>query len=95
MSKVNQIAICKDNFNTREEFENEIKKVIMLLLNNEYIMTVRYDANDKELGVVVINYNYADETWGSHYPYWLTPDEEESVVYDDEREKKGEENGND
>jgi hypothetical protein len=95
MKKVNTIVICKDSFKTQEEFENEIKKAIILLLNNDYIMTVRYDACDKEMGVVVIDYNCADKTWGSPYPYWLTPDEEESVVYDDEREKKGEENGTD
>ena len=89
MNRVNTIVICKDDFNTQEEFENEIKKAVALLLNNNYIMTVRYDACDKELGVVVIDYNCADETWGNYYPYWLNPDEKESIIYDNECDKEG------
>ena len=79
MKDVNRIVICKDNFSNQEEFENEIKKAIMLLLNNDYIMTVKYD--DIELGIVVIDFNYADEGLGCHYPRWLSPEEYESVAY--------------
>lgn len=79
MKKVNQFVICKDSFKTQEEFENEIKKAVILLLNNDYIMTVKYDAGDKEMGVVVIDYDCADETWGCHYPYWLSPEEFELI----------------
>ena len=64
MNDINSIVICKDNFSTQEEFENEIKKAIMLLLNNDYIMTVKYDANDKKLGAVVIEYEAADGIMG-------------------------------
>lgn len=53
----------------------------MVLLNNNYITTVKYDAMDKEMGIVVIDYNYADEEYGDRYPYWLYPDEEESIIY--------------
>ena len=51
----------------------------MLLLDNEYIMTIKYDCEDKELGVVVIDYNCADETWGACYPHWLSPEEFELI----------------
>ena len=51
----------------------------MLLLNAEYIMTVKYD--DKELGIIMIEYEHANQEYGCAYPYWLYPDEEESVKY--------------
>ena len=38
-------------------------------------MTVKYDLNEKEMGIVVIDYNYADEDIGGYYPYWLSPKE--------------------
>lgn len=81
MNRVNQLTVCKDDYKTKEEFENAIKDAIMLLLNNNYIMTVKYDDCDKELGVIVIEYNYADLEYGAAYPHWLYPYEEESVVY--------------
>ena len=84
MNKVNSIVICRDKFNSEAEFKNAIRDAIMVLLENEYIMTVRYD--DKGLGIVVINYNYGDQSFGDAYPYWLMPEEWESVVWNDEKE---------
>lgn len=82
MNKVNSLAIVRDNFNSQEEFENAIKDAVMVLLNNDYIMTIKYD--DKGVGVVVINYNYAEQEYGAAYPYWLLPEEYENIVWDDE-----------
>ena len=79
MKKVNQLVVCKDDYNTKEEFENAIKDAVMVLLNNNYIMTVKYD--EKEMGVVVIEYDYADLEFGTPYTRWLYPEEEETVVY--------------
>lgn len=80
MDKVNRLVLCREDYESQEEFENEIKKAIMLLLNANYIMTVKYD-DGRVAGIVVIEYNYADEEYGDRLPYWLYPDEEESVVY--------------
>lgn len=82
MSKVNSIVICRDKYDSQEEFENAIKDAVMVLLDNDYIMTVRYD--EKGLGIVAIEYNYGDQTFGDAYPYWLTPEEWESVLWQDE-----------
>ena len=84
MNKVNEIVICRDKFDSEEAFKNSIRDAIMLLLDNEYVMTVRYD--EKSLGIVVINYNYGDQSFGDAYPYWLMPEEWESGAWNDERE---------
>ena len=84
MSKdVNQIVVCQEDYDTKEDFENAIKDAVTVLLNNNYIMTVRYD--DKGLGIVAIDFNYSDQSFGCDYPFWLSPDEWESVAWDDER----------
>lgn len=82
MNDVNTITICKKNFETEEAFENAIKKAVMVLLENDYIMTVRWD--EKGLGHLSIDFESDDRSFGAHYPYWLSPSEIESVVYDDE-----------
>ena len=61
-------------------------------------MTVKYDANDKDIGVVVIEYNPTFQEWGCDYPYWLSPEEIDSVITDEVRAEmeaeKTEERGN-
>ena len=83
MKKINSLVICKQNYKTKEEFEDAIKSAIMLLLNGNYVMTVKYD--EKELGIVDIEFNYGDKEFGCEYPYWLLPEEEETVVYRDDK----------
>lgn len=80
MRKVNSLVICKKDYESQYEFEEAIKRAVMLLLGAKYVMTVRYD--DKSLGIVIIEYDYADLSFGTPYPYWLLPEEEESVNYE-------------
>ena len=84
MNDTNYITICRDRYKTQEDFENAIKKAVMVLLDNGYIMTVCYD--EPGLGIVGIDYNHDDQSYGCHYPYWLSPTECETVVWDDEVE---------
>ena len=84
MNKVNELVLSREDYESQEEFENEIKKAVMLLLNANQIMTVRYD--EKGLGIIVIEYKYADQSYGDYYPYWLSPEEIESVIYNEDRE---------
>lgn len=81
--KVNKLVLCRDDYKSQEEFENEIKKAVMLLLNSEHIMTIRYD--EKGLGIVVIEYDNDDPTLYTRYPYWLSSTEFERVIFDEER----------
>lgn len=84
MKDVNSIAIVRDNYSSREEWEDAIKRMVIDLLDNRQIMTVRYD--EPGLGIVVIEFNSDQQEWGCHYPYWLSPSEEESIIYDEDRE---------
>ena len=82
MNNVNSIVICRNNFESQEEFENAIRDAVMVLLNNDYIMTVRYD--EKGLGIVVIDFESDNQEFGGAYPYWLLPTEYESIAWNDE-----------
>ena len=73
MEKVNCITFCKDKYKSEQEWKDAIAATVMLLLEAEYIMTVRYD--EKGLGIVCIDYDYADRTYGGPYPYWLDSDD--------------------
>lgn len=80
MNKTNELVICKDRYNDEYEFEDAIKTAVMLLLQNNYIMTIKYD--EPGLGIVVIDYEYDDQSFGCHYPYWLLPEEAEKLYVD-------------
>ena len=54
----------------------------MVLLNANQIMTIRYD--EPGLGIVVIEYKSAEQSYGDYYPYWLLPEEIESVIYEND-----------
>lgn len=82
MNKVNELVICKDNFRSQEDFENAIKKAVTCLLDNNYVMTVRYD--EKGLGIVCIDYNHVDRALGEDYPIWVSPEEAESIIAEGE-----------
>jgi hypothetical protein len=80
MNKVNELVICKDNFKSQEDFENAIRKAVMVLLENRYIMTVRYD--EPGLGIVCIDFEDDDQSLDAPYPYWLTPEQCERIEMD-------------
>lgn len=82
VKKANELILCRDDYSTQEEFENEIKKAVMLLLNSRKIMTIRYD--EPGIGIVVVEYETDDISIGTYYPYWLLPQEEECVIHADE-----------
>lgn len=81
MNKVNNIIICRNTYKSQDDFEDAIKKAIMVLLNNNYIMTIKYD--EPGLGIVSIDYNSADASYGDIYPYWLTAEQADSIMLSD------------
>lgn len=82
MEKVNELVLCRDDYEESYEFEDAIHNAVMLLLNAGYIMTVKYD--EKGLGIVAIEYEHADQSYGCRYPHWLSPEEFESIVWEEE-----------
>ena len=81
MSEVNKLVLSKGKYLSQEKFESEIGKAIILLNNTGYIMTVKSD--DPGSGIIVIEYSHADLEYGTRYPYWLSPKEEESVCWEE------------
>lgn len=79
MRRVNEMTICREYYDSEVDFENAIKDAVMVLLNNNYIMTIKY--GDKGFGIVWIKYDYAEKDFCGALPYWLLPEEEETVVY--------------
>ena len=43
MADVNTLELIRDNYDSKEEFENAITTAITLLLDANYIMTLRCD----------------------------------------------------
>ena len=84
MHDVNTIVICKEDYETEDAFENAVKRAVVVLLENNYIMTVRWD--EKGLGILCIEYEHDDTSLGGNYPYWLSPEEIECVVYGKQEE---------
>ena len=78
MNKVNELVLCTEDYETESEFQSKLSEAIMLLLGAGYICTVRED----DVGIIVIEYDYDDSAYGSPYPYWLTPEQAESIPLD-------------
>lgn len=73
MKEVNCITICRDDYKSGQDWKQAIADAVMLLLNANYIMTVKYD--EKGLGIVSIEYDYDNPSMGGPFPYWLSPEE--------------------
>jgi hypothetical protein len=84
MNKVNTIVFCKDDYNTEQDWMNAVRDATFLLLNAQYQMVIKYD--EPGLGIIRLDFESSDESFGAPWPYWLTPTEAESVVTDEERE---------
>ena len=74
MNKVNELVLGTEDYETESEFQSKLSQAITLLLSAGYICTVR----EEEIGIIVIKYDH-DGSDGSSYPYWLTPEQAESV----------------
>ena len=85
MNKPNTIIFTEEECS--EALWDCVGKQIKLLCKANYICTVR----EEEHGIVRIDFESARAEWGGLYPYWLYPEEEETIIYNDEREKKTDE----
>ena len=67
-NSVNRLTICRDNYKSEEEFRNALNAAVNLLIDAEYVLVIQYD--EKGLGIVTIDYSYADRSLGAPYPLW-------------------------
>ena len=79
MNRVNQYVLDRDNFSSDEEFATPVGQILFNFAKDGYIATFRYE----DMGIYIIEYNHADKSLGSPYPYWLTPEEEERIYYEE------------
>lgn len=82
MIRYNTYTIDTNRFDSKEEFSKHLGIILTNLTDDGYIATVRYE----DAGIYVIEYNHQDRSFGTPYPYWLSPEEEETVKYEDEEE---------
>ena len=81
MSKVNTITFCRSSYNDEIDWEMAIEGAVTMLLKADYIMTVRNE--EKGLGIVSIDFETDKKEYGGAYPYWLEPEEVESLVWNE------------
>ena len=77
MNKINSIAIDRDKYKTESEFNAIVGKVVGLLLELDYVIVSRYE----DAGVYVVEFMPNHPEYGDYMPYWLLPEEEETVEY--------------
>ena len=75
LKKVNELVLCSEDYSNENEFRNNIVEAIMLLTGAGYICVVRED----EIGIITIEYENFDQSYGKPYPYWLTPEQAENI----------------
>lgn len=80
MTKVNTIVFCKDDYKTEQEWKDAVRDATFILLNAQYQMIIKYD--EPGLGIIRIDFEFADESLGSPWPYWLTVDQAEHLIYE-------------
>ena len=74
--------ISRKDFESKNEFKQRLAEAITVLLESEYICKVKLDETD----IIVIEYDNADQEFGTPHPYWLTPEQAESIPIGGEEE---------
>lgn len=77
---VNKIVLCRDNYNSQEEFEEALSHITWLLLKAKYQLTIWWE--EEGLQIVVIQFETSIDEYGEMRPVWLTPEEEEKIYLD-------------
>lgn len=80
MNRVNMLILYLEDCASKEEWEDEIKNSIMAIANAKCIMTAVLE----EAGKFVIKFNPVDTSYGRDYPYWLSSEEYNRVIFEAE-----------
>ena len=82
MHQVNSIYFDPQKYESDYEMWSDVTEVMRVLCKNDHIIVVNQD----EFGQVFLDFESADRELGAPFPFWLSPEEEESVVWDSEEE---------
>lgn len=72
---VNRLTICRDKYKSEEDFRNAINTSVNLLIDAEYVLVIQYD--EKNLGIVTIDYSYANGSYGTPRPVWINEEDQD------------------
>lgn len=85
MKKLHQeIVFQKKDRETKEEFFQRIAEQIRLLLEEEYLVVVRYDEPGLEIVLIEFEHDNHFVDYGCSQPVWITSEEEERLFSMDE-----------
>lgn len=70
-----QITLDRCNYDTKERFFTTLANQIQVLMDNDYICTVKKEDCD----YYTITYDFDDTSLGGSYPYWLSSEESEEL----------------
>lgn len=86
MHDVNEVVLDPMNYEDKDDMWYCALDLLKALTKNGYISVVKED----DFGLLNISFESEDRDFGSYYPFWLSPQEAERLVYDDELAKKAE-----
>lgn len=78
--EVNRITLCRNDWDSDEEFTKKIGETLQLLFKCGYICVVMDD--DGSGSVIVIEYQHDErlDAFGVYNPMWVSPEEEEMIT---------------
>lgn len=77
--RYNALVLSADYYRTKEEYYTAIGRTISILQENDYVIEIPR----RECDITIIHYNCGDPQMGTPLPVWLTPEEEETIIYED------------
>jgi len=78
----NTVAFDQSRYRSDEDMWSNITMLLRSLCDAGCVSMVRYE----DAGIYVVEFASADQSLGDVYPYWLTPEQFETVVFDKEEE---------
>ena len=85
MPKPNEIVFTIEDYAGNEtEMFADIGKVLKILTKNGYVCTFACD--EQSFQIYVIEFDYGDGSLSEVKPYWLTPEQYERAVAEEEEE---------
>lgn len=88
MAKPNEIAFDIESYDGNEtEMFKDIGKVLKILTKLGYVCT--FSCDEPAFQIYVIEFDYGNGTLAEVKPFWLTPEQYEKAVAEEEEEENG------